>query len=179
MPGHSSEWIVRPRRRHRGKPRPRPQTGIDDLWPFTGEMFQVDDGERALIDAGIAVDPATLHFAVAERRFCQFVGEATAGAAEKRLDAAGRPQRPAQRASRAPAQRIAVDATDVFRVRHGDRWCSTMICGSARGDAAAAVGRSGNPGSDHRRSRRAPRRRDQRRPASRSRSRRPIPDAPR
>jgi ring-1,2-phenylacetyl-CoA epoxidase subunit PaaC len=39
----------------------RAQGAIDDLWPFTGEMFQVDDGERALIDAGIAVDPATLH----------------------------------------------------------------------------------------------------------------------
>src|SRR5437764_13696535 len=35
------------------------------------------------------------------------------GAAEKRLDAAGRPQRQAQRASRAPAQRAAVDAADV------------------------------------------------------------------
>src|SRR4051794_13528187 len=35
------------------------------------------------------------------------------GAAEKRLDAAGRPQRQAQRASRAPAQRASVDAADV------------------------------------------------------------------
>src|SRR5216684_2938196 len=33
--------------------------------------------------------------------------------AQKRLDAAGRPQRPAQRTSRASAQRIAIDATDV------------------------------------------------------------------
>src|SRR3954462_9543965 len=36
-----------------------------------------------------------------------------AGAAKKRLDAAGRSQRQAQRASRAPAQRAAVDAADV------------------------------------------------------------------
>src|SRR5712672_3247583 len=36
-----------------------------------------------------------------------------AGATEKRLDAAGRPQRPAQRTSRASAQRTAIDATDV------------------------------------------------------------------
>src|SRR5437764_15132397 len=35
------------------------------------------------------------------------------GAAEKRLDAARRPQRQAQRASRAPAQRATVDAADV------------------------------------------------------------------
>src|ERR1700722_686473 len=32
---------------------------------------------------------------------------------QERLDAAGRPQRPAQRASRAPAQRAAIDATDL------------------------------------------------------------------
>src|SRR5258708_5066082 len=40
-------------------------------------------------------------------------GRSDAGFAEKRLDAAGRPQRPAQRASRAPAQRVAIDAADV------------------------------------------------------------------
>jgi ring-1,2-phenylacetyl-CoA epoxidase subunit PaaC len=39
----------------------RAQTAIDDLWAYTGEMFQVDDSERALIDGGIAADPATLH----------------------------------------------------------------------------------------------------------------------
>jgi ring-1,2-phenylacetyl-CoA epoxidase subunit PaaC len=56
---HCSEWIVRlgdgTEESHR-----RAQTGIDDLWAFTGEMFAVDDSERGLIDAGIAVDPATL-----------------------------------------------------------------------------------------------------------------------
>jgi ring-1,2-phenylacetyl-CoA epoxidase subunit PaaC len=39
----------------------RAQTAIDDLWAYTGEMFAVDDSERGLIDAGIAVDPASLH----------------------------------------------------------------------------------------------------------------------
>ena len=56
---HSSEWMVR-----LGdgieESHARAQTGIDDLWAFTGEMFEVDGGERALIEAGIAVDPATL-----------------------------------------------------------------------------------------------------------------------
>jgi ring-1,2-phenylacetyl-CoA epoxidase subunit PaaC len=56
---HSSEWMVRlgdgTDESHR-----RAQAAIDDLWAFTGEMFAVDDGERGLIDAGIAVDPATL-----------------------------------------------------------------------------------------------------------------------
>jgi ring-1,2-phenylacetyl-CoA epoxidase subunit PaaC len=57
---HSSEWMVRlgdgTEESHR-----RAQVAIDDLWAFTGEMFEVDRGERALIDAGIAVDTASLH----------------------------------------------------------------------------------------------------------------------
>ena len=56
---HSSEWMVRlgdgTEESHA-----RAQTAVDDLWAFTGEMFQVDDSEQALIDAGIAVDPANL-----------------------------------------------------------------------------------------------------------------------
>ena len=56
---HTSEWIVRlgdgTEESHR-----RAQTAIDELWAFTGEMFAVDDGERALIDAGIAIDSAGL-----------------------------------------------------------------------------------------------------------------------
>jgi ring-1,2-phenylacetyl-CoA epoxidase subunit PaaC len=56
---HSSEWIVRlgdgTEESHA-----RAQTAIDDLWAFTGEIFEVDASERALIDAGIAVDPASL-----------------------------------------------------------------------------------------------------------------------
>jgi ring-1,2-phenylacetyl-CoA epoxidase subunit PaaC len=56
---HSSEWVVRlgdgTDESHR-----RAQTAIDDLWSYTGEMFAVDDGERGLIDGGVAVDAATL-----------------------------------------------------------------------------------------------------------------------
>lgn len=56
---HASEWIIRlgdgTDESHR-----RAQAAIDRLWAFTGEMFAVDDGERALIHAGIAVDPGTL-----------------------------------------------------------------------------------------------------------------------
>jgi ring-1,2-phenylacetyl-CoA epoxidase subunit PaaC len=56
---HSSEWIVRlgdgTEESHA-----RAQGAIDDLWAFTGEMFAVDDAERALIDAGVAIDPACL-----------------------------------------------------------------------------------------------------------------------
>jgi ring-1,2-phenylacetyl-CoA epoxidase subunit PaaC len=39
----------------------RMQGAIDALWMYTGEMFAVDDVERALIDAGIAADVAALH----------------------------------------------------------------------------------------------------------------------
>ena len=56
---HSSEWMMRlgdgTEESHR-----RAQTAIDDLWAFTGEMFQADASERGLIDAGVAVDPASL-----------------------------------------------------------------------------------------------------------------------
>jgi ring-1,2-phenylacetyl-CoA epoxidase subunit PaaC len=56
---HCSEWMVRlgdgTDESHR-----RAQTAIDDLWAYTGEMFEADDSERGLIEAGIAIDPATL-----------------------------------------------------------------------------------------------------------------------
>jgi ring-1,2-phenylacetyl-CoA epoxidase subunit PaaC len=56
---HSSEWMVRlgdgTDESHR-----RAQSAIDDLWAYTGEMFEADDSERGLIDAGIAIDPETL-----------------------------------------------------------------------------------------------------------------------
>lgn len=56
---HSSEWIVRlgdgTEQSHA-----RAQAAIDHLWAFTGEMFEADTSERALVDAGISVDPASL-----------------------------------------------------------------------------------------------------------------------
>jgi ring-1,2-phenylacetyl-CoA epoxidase subunit PaaC len=56
---HSYEWIIRlgdgTEEGHA-----RAQGALDQLWAFTGEMFAVDDSERGLIDAGIAIDPATL-----------------------------------------------------------------------------------------------------------------------
>jgi ring-1,2-phenylacetyl-CoA epoxidase subunit PaaC len=56
---HASEWIIRlgdgTDESHR-----RVQAAIDHLWSFSGEMFAVDDAERPLIHAGIAIDPETL-----------------------------------------------------------------------------------------------------------------------
>jgi ring-1,2-phenylacetyl-CoA epoxidase subunit PaaC len=54
---HAGEWTIRlgdgTDESHR-----RAQHALDELWPFTGELFEVDQIERALIEAGIAVDPA-------------------------------------------------------------------------------------------------------------------------
>src|ERR1700758_3803862 len=56
---HGSEWIVR-LGDGTAESHARAQAAIDDLWAFTGEMFAVDDAERALIDARVAIDPASL-----------------------------------------------------------------------------------------------------------------------
>jgi len=56
---HSAEWVIRlgdgTDESHR-----RAQDAGDELWPYTGELFEIDPVERALIDAGIAVDAVTL-----------------------------------------------------------------------------------------------------------------------
>ena len=56
---HSSEWIVR-LGDGTAESHARAQAAIDHLWAFTGEMFEVDASERALIDADIVIDPASL-----------------------------------------------------------------------------------------------------------------------
>jgi len=56
---HTAEWTIRlgdgTDESHR-----RAQYAVDELWPFTGELFETDQVERALIDAGIAVDPVSV-----------------------------------------------------------------------------------------------------------------------
>ena len=56
---HSGEWMLRlgdgTEESHA-----RAQTAIEDLWAFTGEMFVVDEAERALLDAGIAIEGAAI-----------------------------------------------------------------------------------------------------------------------
>lgn len=56
---HSAEWIIRlgdgTEDSHL-----RAQDALDELWPYTGELFEIDQIDRALIDAGIAVDVAAL-----------------------------------------------------------------------------------------------------------------------
>jgi ring-1,2-phenylacetyl-CoA epoxidase subunit PaaC len=57
---HSSEWMVR-LGDGTAESHARTQTAVDDLCAFTGEMFEADDSERALIETGVAIDPANLH----------------------------------------------------------------------------------------------------------------------
>lgn len=56
---HAAEWVIRlgdgTEESHA-----RAQDAVDRLWPYTGEMFECDDAERALVAAGVAADPAPL-----------------------------------------------------------------------------------------------------------------------
>jgi ring-1,2-phenylacetyl-CoA epoxidase subunit PaaC len=56
---HTSEWIIRlgdgTEESHA-----RAQGAIDHLWAYTGEMFEIDDNERGLIEAGTAIDATAL-----------------------------------------------------------------------------------------------------------------------
>jgi ring-1,2-phenylacetyl-CoA epoxidase subunit PaaC len=56
---HSSEWVIRlgdgTAESHR-----RAQSAIDDLWPFTGELFHSDDSDQTLVAENVAVDPESL-----------------------------------------------------------------------------------------------------------------------
>ena len=56
---HCAEWVIRlgdgTAESHR-----RIAEALIRLWPFTGEMFEVDAGERGLIEAGLIPDPARL-----------------------------------------------------------------------------------------------------------------------
>ena len=56
---HSSEWVIRlgdgTAESHK-----RMQRAIDEIWMFTGELFEVDDVDRATIEAGIGADASKL-----------------------------------------------------------------------------------------------------------------------
>src|SRR5262249_1173598 len=62
---HTSEWVIR---LGDGTPEShvRAQTAVDELWSFTGELFEADATERELIRQGVAIDPASLRSAWSE-----------------------------------------------------------------------------------------------------------------
>jgi ring-1,2-phenylacetyl-CoA epoxidase subunit PaaC len=72
---HSAEWVIRlgdgTEESHR-----RAQAAVDDLWTYSGELFEVDAVERALIEAGVAPDPAALR-AIFDRTIDTVFDEAT------------------------------------------------------------------------------------------------------
>jgi ring-1,2-phenylacetyl-CoA epoxidase subunit PaaC len=57
---HSAEWVIRlgggTEESHC-----RAAAALDELWPFTGELFEADAIDREMIEAGIAIDPRSLH----------------------------------------------------------------------------------------------------------------------
>ena len=57
---HAAEWLIR-LGDGTGESHRRAQAGLDEFWPFTGEFFEVDAPDQALIDAGIIPDPAELY----------------------------------------------------------------------------------------------------------------------
>lgn len=56
---HSSEWVIR-LGDGTEESAERLREALADLWPFTGELFEADETERALIEAGIAIDPGAI-----------------------------------------------------------------------------------------------------------------------
>src|SRR5262249_7461090 len=56
---HSAEWTIR-RGDGTAESQRRAQDALEELWPYAGELFEVDAIERGLIEAGIAVDPASI-----------------------------------------------------------------------------------------------------------------------
>jgi ring-1,2-phenylacetyl-CoA epoxidase subunit PaaC len=56
---HSAEWTIR-LGDGTDESHARAQDAVNELWPYTGEMFEVDQIERALVEASIAVDPTAL-----------------------------------------------------------------------------------------------------------------------
>ncbi|CAA9335843.1 MAG: 1,2-phenylacetyl-CoA epoxidase, subunit C [uncultured Microvirga sp.] len=56
---HSAEWVIR-LGDGTAQSRARAQEALDELWMYTGEMFETGGAERALIAAGVAVDPERL-----------------------------------------------------------------------------------------------------------------------
>ncbi|BCH20642.1 1,2-phenylacetyl-CoA epoxidase subunit PaaC [Mesorhizobium sp. L-8-3] len=59
---HTAEWVIR-LGDGTDESRRRILDALELLWPFTGELFEVDEADRAVIEAGIGVDPEELRVA--------------------------------------------------------------------------------------------------------------------
>jgi ring-1,2-phenylacetyl-CoA epoxidase subunit PaaC len=72
---HASEWTIR-LGDGTDESHARAQDALDELWPFAGELFEVDAIERALIEAGVAADPGPIR-PIWERTIDDVLREAT------------------------------------------------------------------------------------------------------
>lgn len=72
---HAAEWVIRlgdgTEESHE-----RMQAAIDDLWPYTGELFVMDEIDRRMVELGIGVDLTSL-WAAWERTVADVLAEAT------------------------------------------------------------------------------------------------------
>jgi ring-1,2-phenylacetyl-CoA epoxidase subunit PaaC len=59
---HAAEWLIRlgdgTMESHR-----RAQTALDELWPYTGELFTIDAADTAMIEAQVVPDPRSVRTA--------------------------------------------------------------------------------------------------------------------
>jgi ring-1,2-phenylacetyl-CoA epoxidase subunit PaaC len=56
---HAGEWLIR-LGDGTEESRARTQAALEELWAYTGELFQASEEEQALVDQGIAVDRASI-----------------------------------------------------------------------------------------------------------------------
>ncbi|MFM9940759.1 MAG: 1,2-phenylacetyl-CoA epoxidase subunit PaaC [Hyphomicrobiaceae bacterium] len=56
---HAAEWVIR-LGDGTAESRRRLQQGLADVWPYTGELFEMSESERQLVTAGIAPDRTAL-----------------------------------------------------------------------------------------------------------------------
>ena len=59
---HSADWVLK-LGGGTTESQARTQRAVDDLWPYTGELFLADDVDRAVAKSGFGVDPASLESA--------------------------------------------------------------------------------------------------------------------
>ncbi len=72
---HTAEWVIR-LGDGTAESAKRAREAVDDLWPYTGEMFEADAAERGLVESGIAVNPDTLR-PIFDRKVAEILAEAT------------------------------------------------------------------------------------------------------
>jgi ring-1,2-phenylacetyl-CoA epoxidase subunit PaaC len=56
---HAAEWVIR-LGDGTDESHARAAAALEDLWTYTGELFEMEEGERALAQTGVAVDRATI-----------------------------------------------------------------------------------------------------------------------